>query len=252
MLSAAGFSGLDDSLGENGASRHAEANLAALCNHIPEGFLALDADLRIIAVNPALEGLLRSSASQMIGDLLQDHFPGLGPVMIEQLRRTLRTGEEGLFESRSTFVQGRIYGFRVFPYGTGVAALISSRSEDLDLQERLAEAAAFRATVEAICPLVVAKLNVRGLIISANAAFTELTGFSIEHLVGVRLTDLLRPAQRHAAMSAIEDIMAGRGPQCFEASILTKGDVERPLKLSLAGLSSDDGVGGIMMTGLGL
>lgn len=233
----------------NGGGAESEPQLevarAAILNHMSQGFASFDADLRFTSVNRIYEDFANSSATQLIGRRFEECFPTASPILVDHLRRTLRTGEPAEFESRSTTFPDRVHHAQTFPYPGGLALLINSRVEEEERKAQLLEAQAFRSALEATMPLALGVLNVRGGFVRMNPAFCDLTGFSREDLVGVRLTDLVRPAQRHAALKAIDDTLQGGAAVAFDTTILAKGAAERPVRIGMAAIIRESAYEGL-------
>lgn len=232
--------GADDSVAETGRE--------ALLEHVTEGFIALDAALRVTKVNPVFEALIGRSAARLVGASWADLFPLQSQAVIaEQMRRVLRTGEAVEFEADSTVQSGRCYGVRVFPYPGGVAALFVNRTEEHALRNRLRYARAMRAATTALPRLAVARLNVRGVLAEMDDDFLRLTGFSNVELLDCRLTDIVRPADRRSLTQALEHVLQGGPPTRMTTALLVKAGDERPVELALAPVQQDGVVDGVMV-----
>lgn len=226
----------------------AETGREALLEHVTEGFIALDAALRVTKVNPVFEALIGRSAARLVGASWADLFPLQSQAVIaEQMRRVLRTGETVEFEADSTVQSGRCYGVRVFPYPGGVAALFVNRTEEHALRNRLRYARAMRAATTALPRLAVARLNVRGVLAEMDDDFLRLTGFSSVELLDCRLTDIVRPADRRPLTQALEHVLQGGPPTRMTTALLVKAGDERPVELALAPIQQDGVADGVMV-----
>jgi prevent-host-death family protein len=229
-------------------TRAAETCREALLEQMAEGFIALDPTLRVTKVNTVFEALAGRSAGQLVGAGWSDLFPlPTQAVIAEQMRRALRTGEAVEFEADSTVQPGRCYGVRVFPYPGGVAALFANRTEEHDLRGRLRHARAMRAATAALPRLAVARLNIRGVLAEMDDDFPRLAGFSSAELLDCRLTDIIRPSDRHALTQALEKVLQGGPAMRVATALLVKAGDERPVELSVAPILRDGAADGVMV-----
>jgi PAS domain S-box-containing protein len=249
LLSAERFASWSDaaeaehSLGD----QTAETSREALLENTTEGFIALDAALRVTKVNPVFEALAARSAGQLVGANWSDLFPlPTQAVMAEQMRRVLRTGEAVEFEADSTVQSGRHYVVRIFPYPGGVAALFVNRTEEHSLRGRLRYARAMRAATAAMPRLAVARLNIRGVLAEMDDDFLQLTGFSSAELLDCRLTDIIRPLDRRPLTQALERVLQGGPAARMTTCLLVKAGDERPIELCLAPILRDGASDGVM------
>lgn len=233
---AEGPAGFDN----DSALQTAETARSAILGHMNEAFVALDPDLRIIAVNAVFEDLKGASAAQLVGLAWTEVFSAPVQALIgEQFRRVLRTGETLEFESESTVQSGRCFGVRVFPYPGGVAAVFVNRTEERDLRARLDRAAALETALSVLPGVATARLNIRGLLASMDADFLRLTGFSEAELRDCRLSDIVRPAERRSLTQAVEHALQGDAPARLPVTLLVKDGAERTVELALATVRRD-------------
>ncbi|AYV49349.1 prevent-host-death family protein [Caulobacter flavus] len=233
---AEGPAGFDN----DSALQTAETARSAILGHMNEAFVALDPDLRIIAVNAVFEDLKGASAAQLVGLAWTEVFSAPVQALIgEQFRRVLRTGETLEFESESTVQSGRCFGVRVFPYPGGVAAVFVNRTEERDLRARLDRAAALETALSVLPGVATARLNIRGVLASMDADFLRLTGFSEAELRDCRLSDIVRPAERRSLTQAVEHALQGDAPARLPVTLLVKDGAERTVELALATVRRD-------------
>lgn len=237
---AAGLAEGPASFDNDSALHTAETARSAILGHMNEAFVALDPDLRIIAVNAVFEDLKGASAAQLVGLAWTEVFSAPVQALIgEQFRRVLRTGETLEFESESTVQSGRCFGVRVFPYPGGVAAVFVNRTEERDLRARLDRAAALETALSVLPGVATARLNIRGVLASMDADFLRLTGFSEAELRDCRLSDIVRPAERRALTQAVEHALQGDAPARLPVTLLIKDGAERTVELALATVRRD-------------
>jgi PAS domain S-box-containing protein len=221
---------------------------AAVLSHIAEGFIALDEDLRLTAVNHVYEDAVGRCAAQLVGQSWDELFNTPSQSMIgEQLRRVLRTGESVEFEADCNGPWRR-YSIRAFPYLSGVAALFRNRTEDHEANVRLQEAAALEAALSVLPQITHAKLNVRGVFSAVESALTRFTGFSVDELLTCRLTDIVRPRDRQPLMAALEMVLQGGRPTTLDTTLLVKAGEEQPVRLGVAAVLRDGAPDGAIVT----
>lgn len=113
---------------------------------IRDGFIATDADWRVLYVNPAAESLLRIRLQKTVGVSLLDHLPGDPPELGDALRRTMDDGlPRGLRGVRPSveWLRGRAFDLSVDPMaGGGVALVFQDVTERLEREKALARLAA--------------------------------------------------------------------------------------------------------------
>lgn len=240
VVSAGLFFGLTDDSGGREAQARSETALSALLGAMSEAFIAFDEHLRVAAVNQPFQALAGLSAAQLEGLACADLFPAPSQAMIgEQLLRSLKAGEVVDFEAKASPDGARRCSMRAFPYPGGVALLMLNRSEERDLRRRFDAAEAFRTATSNLHDLGAARLNVRGAFAEMDERFAAMTGFKVEELIDYRLTDVVRPAERHALSAQIEAVLRTNAPAVTVATLLVKNGGERPIELSLAPVLED-------------
>jgi len=240
VVSAGLFFGLTGEAAGGEALGRVETALSALLGSMSEAFAAFDENLRVAVVNRPFEALAGLCARQLEGlswDLL---FPAPCQAMIgQQMRRALVAGEIIEFEASAAPGGERRCSMRTFPYPGGVALLMLNRSEELDLRRRFEEATAFRTATSNLHDVGAARLNVRGAFAELDERFAAMTGFKVEELIDYRLTDVVRPAERHALSARIEAVIRTNQPVVTIATLLVKNGGEREVELSLAPVMED-------------
>lgn len=218
-----------------------ETQLAAILEHTREGFVALDEQMHILAVNSVLEELVGQPASRMIGRMWGDPYPTpVSPVIGEELRRVIRTGEASEFETYSAKVRGRRYQVRAFPYPGGVAALFVNRTAQNVMREELQDSRAFTQARALLATSGQMKINIRGVIESLDEGFAAITGFVDADLTGsAQLTSIVRPQERRAVARVLETTLQSGEPATIEAILLVKGGKELAVRLAIAPILRD-------------
>ena len=229
-----------------------EISRSAILDHMAEAFVALDAQLNVVAVNHVLEALAGLSATQIVGRSWEPLFPVAARSMVgEQVRRTLRTGEALDFEIQGDGPGQRRYAIRAFPHPEGVALLIRNRTAEREMQHQLREAAALSAALALSSEVSTLRLNARGIIETVDARFTDMVGFSAEELRACALPDLVRPRDRAELRSALNAVLQGGAPIRLTTSLVLRDGGEAPVELALASVMQDlapDGLVAVITT----
>jgi PAS domain S-box-containing protein len=240
VVSAGLFFGLSTDTGGQEARTRSETALSAVLGAMSEAFVAFDEHLKVAAVNHPFEALAGLGAAQLEGLTWADLFPAPCQVLIgEQLLRALKAGEVVEFEANASPDGARRCSMRAFPYPGGVALLMLNRSEERDLRRRFEASEAFRTATSNLHDLGAARLNVRGAFAELDERFAAMTGFKVEELIDYRLTDVVRPAERHALSAQIEAVLRTNAPVVTLATLLVKNGGERTIELSLAPVLED-------------
>lgn len=235
---------------EKGDESNAAA--AAILTGMGEGFFALDEALRIVEVNPVAEAYLEQTSAQLRGQpLYPPELAERGAVMLDRLRWVLRSGESSSFECASLHRPGRYLGIRAFPYRRGVGVVFSNLTEQRALK---GEQATWRAEREALAAhgwASLAELNVLGFFTSANTAFMDFIGFTLEQLQDVRLADLAAAAGRHDLARCLNGLLQQKlEVHVAEVEFLTRERGRQHLKVAIARRMRDDACDGFSMVAL--
>lgn len=248
VISASLFLGLSGGDAGREARVRSETALSALQGAMSEAFVAFDESLKITAANHPFEAMAGLGAAQMEGLAWSELFPAPNQALIgEQLLRALRAGEIVEFEASASPDGQRRCSMRAFPYPGGVALLMLNRSEERDLRRRFEAATAFRTATSNLHDLGAARLNVRGAFAELDERFAAMTGFKVEELIDYRLTDVVRPVERHALAARIEEVLRTGAPAVVPAILLVKNGGEREIELSLAPVLEDCAPAGLIV-----
>lgn len=169
------------------ALRHSEAYLRAITEAVPDLTLVLDEDGRYLKIKAPDDGLLTTSAEQLLGKRLQDVLPeSEADLLLQFISRTLasdnsQTAEYGMqtqvglrtFEARARRLDTPIEGSRAVVL---MARDITDRVA-LELDRRIA-AIAFESQQGMLIT------DAQTLIIKANEAFSTISGYSEVELHG--------------------------------------------------------------------
>jgi diguanylate cyclase (GGDEF)-like protein/PAS domain S-box-containing protein len=205
------------------ARKQAEANLRAsesrfrrLFESMTSGFalheIVLDAegkpcDYRFIEVNPAFEAITGLARADTVGRCVRELLPDIEPHWIERYGAVALTGDCQQFDDFSSDL-GRQYRVTVYrPEPQQFAVIV----DDITALRRHEESLRQAATVFEQTRDGVAITDASARIIAVNRAFSKITGYSSEEVVG-RNTSLLKSGHHDAAFyAAMWEQLTGRG-----------------------------------------
>ena len=216
-----------------------------LAERIDSGFIALDTDLMIRGTNALGAMMLGHARETLVGLSFGEAMPVLadGPVG-GQIRRTLRSGEDGRLTAPHGGGKLRVH---VFPWPDGVALTLRPAGEEDEADQAERTAVALREAIEVHGAIGTAQLSMRGTIKVADAGFAGMAGFAPGRLVGVRATDLLALSARAKVAEAVEEVLSGKGARSIDSLLLVDGAEERPVHIALAPIVEGYGTSGAMM-----
>jgi|CXWL01.1.fsa_nt_gi PAS domain S-box-containing protein len=229
---------------EISAPSEALDQLSAVLDNMVEGYVAISEEMVVTAANHVAESYFGRSRRSMEGTPLTTVFPSLrGSLLLEQVRRVLRTREAVTFETESIVFPGRRLECRVFPLGSGVGILFSNVTEREALRAALVEAEALHASVAEHPEIAVAACDVRGRLVSADARFCASVGFEPDAILNCRFIDIVAPSSRREVNEALEH--ANEQTIAVSAKLLAKDLTERVLTLSLSPISTGSAPRGV-------
>lgn len=204
---------------------------AGIPEHSSEALVVLNRDLNVLAVNRILEDLAGRHASNIVGRPVIELFsdPARDLVM-GHLKHVLYSGTPAQFDVPSVLVEGRHYGFSVFPHAHGVAALIVNRSGEAALRDELETYRSLAAGVALAVDLAHLRLNARGAVEDANSHFARITGLRDAASARPPFLDLVAVQNRPQAADALDVVLAGGAPQRLQIALL---GAERSLAVDL-------------------
>ncbi|MBA2933208.1 type II toxin-antitoxin system Phd/YefM family antitoxin [Sphingomonas sp. CGMCC 1.13654] len=216
-----------------------------LAERIDSGFVALDGDLMIRGANALGAMMLGHARDTLVGLSFAEAMPVLadGPVG-GQLRRTLRSGEDGRLIAPHGGGKLRVH---VFPWPDGVALTLRPAGEEDEADHAERTAVALREAIEAHGAIGTAQISMRGTIKTADAGFARMAGFTAGRLVGVRATDLLALSARTKVSEAMEDVLSGKGARSVDSRLLVNGAEERPVHIAIAPIVEGYGTSGAVI-----
>jgi PAS domain S-box-containing protein len=211
-----------------------------------DGMLILEADTgEIIDANPYIRDLLGFSKEELVGKQLweigtfqdvaenrkkfQELVEG-GYIRYENLPLKTKSGKEVSVEFVSnTYMVG---GEMVVQCNIRDIAEREKTKEELQESEQR-----FRIYVEN-APMGVFLVDENGNYLEVNKAACELTGYTEEELLGMRIMDILPPKAMDSAMEAFEELLR-QGEMKVETPYLKKDGTKRQMVINAVSLSED-------------
>jgi len=183
-------------------------------------------DYRFLAINPAFEKMTGLKGSEVIGRTLLEIFPESETLWIERYGKVAITGEPAHFENHSAAL-GKTFEVTAFSPEKGrfacifsdVTERIEAIKELLDSQER------FKALHNASFGGIT--IHDKGLILECNLGLANMTGYTVEELVG--MDGLLLIAEKSRAM--VRSNIAAGYEKPYEAYGQKKNGEEYPIRL---------------------
>ena len=198
----------------------------AIADQTTDCFIAVDLDLRILAMNQAAEANLGTPLGDSLGRHVAELFPkGRAPKLIDDFSQVLHHGKPQEFEE-VLHVNGtpRIFATSTFPIHDADGATVALGCIARDVSDRLQADAAQRkqkdlshSVVEG-APVAILMTDKDGQVLFANPACATLFGYPVEELIGSSI-ELLVPESlrqqhvllRSAYATAPSSRQAGRG-----------------------------------------
>jgi len=235
---------VSDSVPAQNSDRNALEH-AVLTERMDDGFIAMDADLTIVSSNAIGAMMLTCPRELLVGMSLLDVLPAIrnGPGE-SQLRRTLRSGEDGHFFTAGPNADLRIHAF---PWPGGIAVTFRRSTVEDGTEKRMQEASSLRQALQTHGLIGTAEVSVRGTFVSVDAAFADIAGFAADRLLGSRLVDILAFHDRGNAADAIERTLSSQEPSSFVSTLLREAGEQRMIRFSLAVLIDGNGARSLMV-----
>lgn len=226
-------SGRSDSASELGVSRRQDeatnrpvrrpppplVHADPLVHHLPQGWINVDAQHRLIACNPRFIQMVHHAPQQPIGCPLGELWPDLartiGP-LIDGIYETAQPLADVGFRSLGPAEETRYYRADLYPISdathkvVSVAAIIADVTREHHATEIICQSEAqFRAMFD-ISGLGKVQSDARtGRMLRVNPRFCQLTGYTAAELVGRRFVDMVFPDDRPRKQNAFDRLIHG-------------------------------------------
>lgn len=223
LLSAARFDELRR-MSTGMADRRPLPDLAVFAEWIEHAVFVLDAAGTVVFANAAAHALARAEIGALAGLPLWSAVPALAGTLVEvQARNALATGERSVAELPSPIGSGRWLRIAIEPAALATTVLIRDITAEVTRERLGDEPSAIAAAAGRHHRVAIVRLNPRGHIVRADAAFCELVKLDAERLAGVAFADLV-PTARKAALRTTLDIVLGGGEVADIATELLTND----------------------------
>lgn len=221
-----------------------DAALHAILENLSEGFVALDHDLRITAVNAVAVRYYGLSADKLVGAYLLGVFPALeASLVFDRIQRVLHTGIDDQVEEQSAIYPERRIRTRIFTHPDGVAFLFANITEEVSREHRLSLADAQTSAIDASALVGGLEVNLRGMIDAVGGGVGRFIGMPAERIVGLHLIDLVALPFRQHARDLLERALAGKMAM-GTVQFLHGGEGEVAAEITIAPMKMGHGVEG--------
>ncbi len=221
-----------------------DGELASLLRNMSEGYIAVDGEGKITAVNRATEAYCGRTERSLQGQPLDVAFPLLnGSTLVTRVERAMKTREAATFQTESVLFPGRHFEVRVFPLPNGVGIVLNNITERETLRGSLAEADGLRSATDQHPDVARLSCDTRGRIVAADKNFFRWLGIQADALLQSKFADIAAPSSRRALADALETALTGN--VVLETRILARDHAERELKLSMSPISALAGPTGV-------
>lgn len=248
LISAEEYERLVGSARQHNVTPSGTMALETVLENMAEGFILFDGQMKVTRINAVAEAWFGRDRSQLIGTDPTVAFGDIyDSIVADGLRKAMADGEITNFEAPSSLFPGRRIRVRVFPYQDGIGVLFTNITELERLRHMAAENQACCQAIEAHRTVSLVRLDGRGRVLTADATFETLSGFTANGLANVRIFDIFTPATRRRVQSAFEDVMTGRKPVEVNAGLIARQGGETDVSLAMSALVRDFAAQGVVL-----
>ncbi|SFG04800.1 PAS domain S-box-containing protein [Halopelagius inordinatus] len=184
-----------------------ESELADVFDRVTDAFYALDGEWRFTHVNERAEELLAREEPELLGSRIWDEFENAANSSFrEECERAMATQEPSTFEHYSLSLE-TWFEVRAYPSETGLSVYFQDIGDRKERQQELEEYETIVETVEdGVCVF-----DEDGRFSRVNRAYTEITGYDREELVGSHYSLVVDPKtdEEDAKFESAIDASAG-------------------------------------------
>lgn len=218
--------------------------LADTIESLSDGFAMLDPDLNFIFMNRAAEKILGADRSTLIGRSLLDAYPVAAERTFErEFRRTLASGEVARFTDYYPPME-KWYAVEAHPTSDGLAIYFR------DVTQQRLQGGHLRLLEKAIEHLNDVLIITQAepinapegpLVVYANNAFPQRTGYTLEEVLGKTPRMLQGPKTQRDRLDAMRESMEAWEPHRTELINYTKSGEEMWVEIEIVPFADDTG-----------
>ena len=188
-----------------------------------DGFVALDFQWRYTYVNARAGHMFGRDPQSLIGKNIWAEFPeGVGQPFQREYERAMADGQPHQIEAYYP-PYNRWFENRIFPYAGGLAIFFQDVTEQRVASDRLRESEQRYRSLFEHNPDAVYSFDLEGRFTSANAACEELTGRTVDELIGTPFAALVVPEHRERANQHFLTAIRGKATSYDEAIVHKSG-----------------------------
>ncbi|RYD62827.1 MAG: PAS domain S-box protein, partial [Verrucomicrobiaceae bacterium] len=225
-------------------AQHLTERLSATLESITDAFFTVNRQWRITYLNTEAENLMRRSRGEIMGQCLWDEFPSLvGTAVEETYRQAMDHGRPSVLEEFFYQPFNQRFEIRAFPSGDGLAVYFRNVTAQRQSREQLR---LLEASVARINDLVI--ITNAGVwdepeprILFVNDAFTRVTGYTREEVLGRSPRFLQSPKTQRAELDRIRISLMRGEPVRAELLNLKKNGEELWLEVDIVPVTGTDG-----------
>ncbi|MBK5264942.1 MAG: PAS domain-containing protein [Alphaproteobacteria bacterium] len=215
----------------------------------PVMFIQVSRDLRVLRVNRTAAIHLGRSASELAEKPLENLFPPAHARKIsETARKVIGTGMAAQLTMKSSVGVGHYYRLDIAPFPPGAAIFWSDVTHDTEFDALRA----WRETQDVLLSMMTGcatgEIGEDGILAGVHASLRRLLRRRQESIAGIGFADLFDEESRRKCLLHVQHVMAGKGPVCCRADIITRDRGAVPIRLFLAPKMDGDDVASVLFT----
>lgn len=204
-----------------------------------EGQLSLDSSWRIYHINEEAAQLLGSTVDELLQQNLWEHIPESKRSLFEaQYSKVLKEKVPVRFETYCPNLHQQWFEVSAFPHNDGASVFIRNIDADKRAQEELWKLSLIARETNNIVVLTDAFGNISWV----NNAFTRITGFTSDEMIGQKLSTMLIGTETDTATTlSIQEAIEKRSP--FQFEVLQYNKQGRKMWMEIHGQPVKDSTG---------
>jgi hypothetical protein len=191
-------------------------------------FVQVDRNLQVMRANNAAATFFKRSPGSLVGQPLADLFTAPA---IQATRRVLATG---LIERSNLKTANAELLIDVTPIPAGAALFGTDVAAIAEREELSAHCTAEEQLFAMMTGLAVGEVGSDGRLTSVHPSLTRLLRFRQEWIGNTQFCDLFDAGSRRKCSLHLAHVLAGKGPVCCRADVITRDRDAVPIRLFLA------------------